>query len=540
MVKESYFVIYKIADLEEELEQIYRLNYETFVEEIPQHEKNSDHRLVDRFDDKNTYVIAKRGKEVIGMISVHNQRPFSLDQKLDNVDDYLPVSATPCEIRLLAIKKQYRGGRIFYGLCETLVDYCLEKGFNMAVISGTLRQTKLYKHLGFKAFGPLVGTEEAPYQPMYLTKKNFERASKLFERMLRKEARQENYNFLPGPVEVSDAVKKAWSDKAISHRAKDVHKVMEEVQQQLCDVTNANYVEIAVGTGTLANDMIAAQLTTLPGAGLILSNGEFGERLMDQAVRFGLTFQSISKSWSVPITLEEIKRTLVEHPEIEWLWTVHCETSTGYVYPLEDLKQLCNQYGVRLCIDACSTVGVLPLHLESVYLASTVSGKGIGSYPGLAIVFHHEKLFPQNSIPSYLDLGRYQTSDSIPFTHSSNSLFAMQAALQQFCPDKTKLFRDISNAFQSVGMQVLTGENYSPGIVTVCLPPEIRSRQFGDVLKQKGVQVSYESSYLLNHNWFQVAIMGQQQASHIMKGIEIIVEVYQQFAREKEIHSCEN
>jgi acetyltransferase len=33
-------MIYKIANTAEEYEQIFKLNYETFVEEIPQHEKN--------------------------------------------------------------------------------------------------------------------------------------------------------------------------------------------------------------------------------------------------------------------------------------------------------------------------------------------------------------------------------------------------------------------------------------------------------------------------------------------------------------------
>ncbi|API93603.1 aminotransferase class V-fold PLP-dependent enzyme [Virgibacillus pantothenticus] len=539
-MKESLSVVYKIADLAEELEQIYRLNYETFVEEIPQHETNHEHRLVDRFNDKNTYVVAKRNDEVIGMISVNDQRPFSLDQKLNNLDDFLPEHAIPCEIRLLAIKKQYRGGRIFYGLCERLVDYCLEKGFNMAVISGTLRQTKLYKHLGFQAFGPLVGTEEAPYQPMYLTKKNFERASKLFERMLRKEEQRNHYNFLPGPVEVSNEVKKAWGDKAVSHRAKDVHDVIENVQQQLCRLTKANYVEIAVGTGTLANDMIAAQLTTISSKGLVLANGEFGERLIKHASRFNLSFYTITKPWSKPISLAEIEQTLDKHREIGWLWTVHCETSTGYVYPLEKLKQLCNKYGVRLCMDTCSTVGVMSVDLASVYLASTVSGKGLGSYPGLAIVFHQEKLLPNEAIPSYLDLGKYQINGSIPYTHSSNGLFALQAALQQLQPERTELFREICQEFQKAGMEVLTGENYSPGIVTICLNPMIDSRKFGDALKQKGVHVSYESGYLLNHNWFQVAIMGQHQASNILKGIKIIVEVYQQFSKAKEFSRCES
>ena len=38
-------LLYKIADTPTEFEQIHALNYRTFVEEIPQHERNESHKL---------------------------------------------------------------------------------------------------------------------------------------------------------------------------------------------------------------------------------------------------------------------------------------------------------------------------------------------------------------------------------------------------------------------------------------------------------------------------------------------------------------
>ena len=46
-------MIYKIANTQEEYEQIFKLNYETFVDEIPQHKKNETKKLKDKFHDKN-------------------------------------------------------------------------------------------------------------------------------------------------------------------------------------------------------------------------------------------------------------------------------------------------------------------------------------------------------------------------------------------------------------------------------------------------------------------------------------------------------
>ena len=44
-----------------------------------------------------------------------------------------------------------------------------EPGVHLALISATVHQAKLYRHLGFVAFGPPIGTARAPFQAMYVT-----------------------------------------------------------------------------------------------------------------------------------------------------------------------------------------------------------------------------------------------------------------------------------------------------------------------------------------------------------------------------------
>ena len=144
---------FKIADTEKEFEQIFRLNYETFVEEITQHQQNESHKLVDKFHHENTYLICKKDDELIAMVAYRKQRPFSLDHKLPNLDSYFPYGKiNPCELRLLSIKKEYRGGKIFFQIASKLTRYVLSHDCDIAVISGTTRQEKLYKHMGFTPF----------------------------------------------------------------------------------------------------------------------------------------------------------------------------------------------------------------------------------------------------------------------------------------------------------------------------------------------------------------------------------------------------
>ncbi|MCW8825775.1 MAG: aminotransferase V, partial [Gammaproteobacteria bacterium] len=98
---------------------------------------------------------------MLGMIALRAKRPLSLDGKLENLESYLPPFKSILEYRLLAVKKECRNTAIFTGIMKKPFEMAIERGYDIAVISGTTRQARLYKPLGFKAFGPLVGKQDA-------------------------------------------------------------------------------------------------------------------------------------------------------------------------------------------------------------------------------------------------------------------------------------------------------------------------------------------------------------------------------------------
>src|SRR6266550_199398 len=279
-------LVFKFASEDWEFEEIHRLNYKTFVEEIPQHHAAPSQRLVDKFHSENTYLICCCGKKLAGMLAVRGSRPFSLDQKLENLDSYLPAGRRICEIRLLAVEKKFRGAQVLQGILSLLWQHGVEKGYDLAIISGTPRQFKLYQHLGFVPFGPLVGSGEAQFQPMYVTLETFETTAREFLRSSPSRAFQPSaVNFLPGPVTVRREVRRAFEQAPESHRAEAFVKDFQATKEILCELVRARSVELLLGSGTLANDVIAGQLSLEGTRGLVLSNGEFGQRLVDHARR---------------------------------------------------------------------------------------------------------------------------------------------------------------------------------------------------------------------------------------------------------------
>ena len=78
----------------------------------------------------------------------------------------------------------------------------------------------MYQHLGFVPFGPLVGTGEAQFQPMYVTLETFEVTAREFLRSSPAKSFQPSaVNFLPGPVAVRREVRRAFEQAPESHRA---------------------------------------------------------------------------------------------------------------------------------------------------------------------------------------------------------------------------------------------------------------------------------------------------------------------------------
>jgi GNAT superfamily N-acetyltransferase len=159
----------KIASEPWELEQVYGLNYRTFVEEIPQHSPNGERRLVDQRLERSVCYVCLDDRRLRGMVAVCGQRPFSLDAKLPDLDSYLPPHERPCEVRLLAVEKNDRRGVVFTALMGAVLRHAREHGYDLGLLSGTERQLHLYRHLGCVPFGPPLGTEAARYQGMYLT-----------------------------------------------------------------------------------------------------------------------------------------------------------------------------------------------------------------------------------------------------------------------------------------------------------------------------------------------------------------------------------
>jgi len=477
----------KIAATDEEFDAIAALNYETFVEEIPQHEPNPSRRLVDKFHDENVYVVVYKNTEMVGMVAFRDTRPFSIDRKIGNVENYLDAEVCEylCEIRLLAVKKNHRNGRVFTKLATAIYRYFYDAGYTACVISGTVREEKMYTQMGFRQFASAVGTEDARYLPMVLTRQD--------SAVFRERLREQNMVFFPGPV----ALEKPLTPSTISHRSVKFQQELEQMKGELCKLAKANYVMPLVGTGTLANDAMLGQLKSeFPHeAGLVLVNGEFGHRLHKQAKQWGLHIEKIDIGWGNPFDIAQIEAHL-QKDSYRYIVFVHGETSNSTLNPLAALVELAEKYDIKLCADCISSFGSVPFSMQGLHYATAVSGKSLGTVAGLAFIFCKEKPVSSDA-PLYLNLPYYMKKQ-IPFTLPHYFVEAVSDALKLY-PER---FDVLENRMEAIKNSRLDATATYPMIVTWEHP---KMAEILTTCALNGFLLHGDSAYLKERNIAQIS-----------------------------------
>jgi len=160
--------LYRRAETQEDWERIRRLNHAAFAEELGQHEIRPDGRLEDRFEAKSRFLLALDGEQLAAMVCWTMERPFSVESRLSDprLLDALPQPL--CEVRLLAVAREYRNTAVFAGLLVKLLEEVRGAGAAALLISGVEGRVGMYEKLGFRALGPAVPQGAARFVPMAL------------------------------------------------------------------------------------------------------------------------------------------------------------------------------------------------------------------------------------------------------------------------------------------------------------------------------------------------------------------------------------
>jgi 2-aminoethylphosphonate-pyruvate transaminase len=213
--------------------------------------------------------------------------------------------------------------------------------------------------------------------------------------------RDELILFTPGPVRIPPSVAHALSHPRCNYHRQDAFRDMfketEVLLKQLIGIKNGDdfYATVMTGTGTGANEACLLALEPL-GKGLIIDNGFFAARAIDQAKQNNIAVETLPLPSDRPIDVAAVEALLDRDAAIKWVFFVSHETRAGLRNPLEQLGRAIKQRGRMIAVDVISSAFAYPIDLEAaqVDLATASSAKAIMAAPGLGVIYTRKAAVP--------------------------------------------------------------------------------------------------------------------------------------------------
>src|SRR4030042_244605 len=119
--------------------------------------------------------------------------------------------------------------------------------------------------------------------------------------------------FTPGPVMTSEAVKAVLLQPDIPHRQPVFEQFVRRIRQGLLRLSGAAACYTAVvgsGSGTAANEAALSSIVRPGEEVLLLTNGEFGERLRVILEVYAYPLHVLDFGWAAPYDLDAVRKTL--------------------------------------------------------------------------------------------------------------------------------------------------------------------------------------------------------------------------------------
>lgn len=259
------------------------------------------------------------------------------------------------------------------------------------------------------------------------------------------------------------------------------------------------------GSGTSAIEATLGTLAPRDRTSLVLVNGAYGRRM-------ARILEILGRPHSVEETAEDtapdparLDAALNADPAISHVITVHVETTSGILNPIEDIAAVVERHGRSLIVDAMSGFGAVPIDVAALPCDAVVASanKCLEAVPGVAFaVVRTDALIEGNAHALTLDLydqwKGFEASGEWRYTPPTHVLAALDAALEAHAAEGGvagraarygENCRVLVAGMRALGFETfLPDEKQAPIIVTFQWPadPNFTFDAFYDALARRG------------------------------------------------------
>jgi alanine-glyoxylate transaminase/serine-glyoxylate transaminase/serine-pyruvate transaminase len=354
----------------------------------------------------------------------------------------------------------------------------------------------------------------------------------------------------PGPSDVPASVLQALAKPAIGHLDPAFLAMLDETRSMLRGVIGTRNELTMPMSGTGSAGMETCIVNTVePGDRVLVGvHGVFGQRLAEVARRAGAEVLAVESPWGRALDVEALRRA-AQGRTFKLVCMVHAETSTGALTPIAPFRQLADELGALLLVDAVTSLGGVPVEMDQVGADLLYSGtqKCLSCPPGLSPISFSERAQARiaarkSSAQSwYLDLGliaRYWGGERL-YHHTApiNMLYALHEALRLVlleglearCARHRLHSRALAAGLGALGLELPVPEaERLPPLTLVRIPPGVddaRARRM--LLELYGLEIGGGLGAFKGNAW-RIGLMGASATRrHVMLCLAALRDVLQ-------------
>ena len=203
--------------------------------------------------------------------------------------------------------------------------------------------------------------------------------------------------FTPGPLTTSATVKAAMQ-RDIGSRDADFIELVAGIRSELLRIAGVSREQgyeavLMQGSGTFGLESVISSVVPREGRLIVLANGAYGERMAAIAKRLGISAKVARWPENESPGPATLQRLLEEEPATTHVATVHCETTTGILNPIDEIARIVKAGDREFILDAMSSFGGVPLDLSKLEIDYLISSpnKCLEGVPGFSFVLARRK-----------------------------------------------------------------------------------------------------------------------------------------------------
>ncbi|MBP1749501.1 MAG: Soluble hydrogenase, small subunit [Deltaproteobacteria bacterium] len=351
---------------------------------------------------------------------------------------------------------------------------------------------------------------------------------------------QKRYLLAPGPTQIPPEVLLKMAEPMIHHRNPVFETVVEEVRAGLKFLFGTqNEVLIFAASGTGAMEGAITNMLSPGDKAIVVRSGKFGERWAEICQAYGVTSINIDLPWGDKLDPSIIEEALKANPDAKAVYTQATETSTGTIFPTEEIARIVRNYpGTLMVVDGITGVGVIPLPMDEWGIDILIGGsqKALMLPPGLAFAGVSDKAWEKSrssKIPKFYfdwakeckNLKKNQTN----FTPAISLIMGLRESLRILKEEGLEnvyrrsdmLARAMREGAMAIGLEIFS-KNPSPAVTAICAPEGIDGQAIYKTLWKKYGVTGAGGQDFLKGRIFRLATLGYADKYDVITAVAAI------------------